>query len=487
MKILVAAGPRTGGHAFCQIQPVDHDLSEIMNIEDLLLPRLPDGSIDFTICSKEFLTALESHDWEAAWNCKPALDESHCLLFIDDQLNKIYTIEYLSLDDFLNAYQRRWENIKKLDNWCIKVLQYHAIPDFILNDMISTADKVYVLNRRDKIAQALSMTKATQTQRWHGTIDDPIIEDAGSIDYNIFSICCRTIRSEDKWLDSKFFQTNVEHIYYEDLDLSKSNYTKNHVMMIHDVNVCKRYWENSDKMIDTWFREFISNYNWEPLQNIRPSEGYFKMVTDPTVDNLKYWNLHLTALKSIDIDNMSRDIAWLDVGIWFGIMPFVLQENGFTNVETTDCAIHRIGNDEYFSKLWSAFNLSPRELEIRPKVRFDLGKPYDLITIMKSNVFWKTEEVIHYDGTDISIAWQNQGIDDKIHTYFSVYNKGDWEFFIENIKEFLNPGGVAVINPEPWVYDKIASCQEARNYLKQFQLDNIPTDEPYSNYLIIRK
>jgi hypothetical protein len=34
MKILVAAGPRTGSHAFCQIQSVDHDLSEIsLNIK----------------------------------------------------------------------------------------------------------------------------------------------------------------------------------------------------------------------------------------------------------------------------------------------------------------------------------------------------------------------------------------------------------------------------------------------------------------------
>ena len=240
-------------------------------------------------------------------------------------------------------------------------------------------------------------------------------------------------------------------------------------------------------MIDTWFREFISNYDWTTLQNIRPSDGYFKTVTDPSIDNLKYWNLHLTALKAIGIDNMPKDLAWLDVGIWFGIMPFVLQENGFTNIETTDCAVHRMGNDEYFNELWSTFKLTPRELEIRPKVRFNLGKTYDVITIMKSNVFWKTEEVIHYDGEEISIAWQNHGSDGKYHTYFSVYNKEEWEFFVENIKEFLNPGGIAVVNPEPWVYDKIASCAEARDYLKQFQLNTIPTQENYSNYLVIRK
>lgn len=487
MKILVAAGPRTGSHAFCQIQPVEHNLSEIMNIEDELLPRLADTTIDFSVCSAEFISAIEDHDWERAWQLKPELTAYHHLLIIDDNLIKVEATQYPSLEDFLNTYHRRWKNIKKLDSWCIKILQYHAIPIDILSEMISSADKFYILNRRDKIAQALSITKATQTQQWHGTVDSPIIADAGDIDYRIFSICCRTIRHEDEWLYNKFIDYKPDYIYYEDLDLSDSNFVKNHISLNYDKTLCERYWELSNTTIDKWFKEFINTYDWKPLQNIRPTDGYFKMVTDSTVDNLEYWDLHLTALKAIDIDNMPRDIAWLDIGIWFGVMPFVMKQNGFVNIETTDCAVHRIGNDEYFSQLWSTFDLQPKELEIRPKVRFDLGKKYDLITIMKSNVFWKTEEVIHWDGQNMGVAWQNQGADGKSHTYFSVYNKEEWEFFVENIKEFLNPGGIAVVNPEPWVYDKIPSSFPARDYLKQFQTNNIPTKKQYSNYLIIRK
>ena len=66
----------------------------------------------------------------------------------------------------------------------------------------------------------------------------------------------------------------------------------------------------------------------------------------------------------------------------------------------------------------------------------------------------------------------------------------EWEFFVKNIREFLTTDGVAVINPEPWVYDTFKSCHEARDYLKQFQIDNIPIKNPYSrynNYLVIRK
>lgn len=488
MKILIAAGPRTGSHAFCQIQPVKNNLFEIMNIEDCILPRLENNTIDFSICSKEFLCAIDDREWEKAWNLKPALSDLHHVLIIDNNLNKVYSSVYPTLDELLNEYQTRWEIIKKLDDWCIKVIQYQGIPEPILNEMIELSDKFYILNRRNKIEQALSITKSTQTQQWHGTVDNPIISDAGDIDYNIFLKSCGSVRSDDAWLHNRFIEHNPEYVYYEDLNLSDSNFIKNHISLKYDITLCERYWALSDTTtIDNWFKEFINTYNWEPLQKIRPNNTYFKMITDQSVDDLNYWNLHITALKSIGIDNMSRDIAWLDIGIWFGIMPFVMKQNGFVNIETTDCAVHRIELNEFLNQLWLHFDLQPKELEIRPQVKFKLDKTYDLITIMKSNVFWKTDEVIHYDGTNVEVAWQNKGADNKSHTYFTVYNKEDWEFFVENIKEFLNPGGVAVVNPEPWVYDKIASCEPARDYLKQFQSDIIATGQPYSNYLIIRK
>ena len=86
MKIVIAAAPRTGSHAFSNIQPVDIDLSEIMNIEDMLLPRLEDDSIDFSICSTIFLDAIEKHNWELAWNNKPEIDKEkhHFLGFSED-------------------------------------------------------------------------------------------------------------------------------------------------------------------------------------------------------------------------------------------------------------------------------------------------------------------------------------------------------------------------------------------------------------------
>ena len=36
--------------------------------------------------------------------------------------------------------------------------------------------------------------------------------------------------------------------------------------------------------------------------------------------------------------------------------------------------------------------------------------------------------------------------------FFVPYNEDELEFFINNIKNVLNPGGVAMIHPNPWVY-----------------------------------
>ena len=47
MKKIVLATPRSGSHAYCDLQL--NNLSEVMNIEDMLLPRLSDNTIDFGI------------------------------------------------------------------------------------------------------------------------------------------------------------------------------------------------------------------------------------------------------------------------------------------------------------------------------------------------------------------------------------------------------------------------------------------------------
>ena len=49
----------------------------------------------------------------------------------------------------------------------------------------------------------------------------------------------------------------------------------------------------------------------------------------------------------------------------------------------------------------------------------------------------------------------------------------------------LNPGGIAIINPEPWVYDSFENLHTTRDYLQQYQQHEAPGE--LSNYLVIRK
>tara|TARA_R110000868_G_scaffold115478_1_gene308322 strand:- start:2628 stop:3401 length:774 start_codon:yes stop_codon:yes gene_type:complete len=242
--------------------------------------------------------------------------------------------------------------------------------------------------------------------------------------------------------------------------------------------------------------DVIKNYDWEPVYNYMKDNQYFLDITGAGEDGMaevaKYWDVHLSAFEDAGIASLPKTVKWLDIGTFFGILPFSLQQLGFTDVHCTDSAINRVGYEEKFNKLWEHFNIAPDELHVLPLKRFELKDKYDVITITKSNLFWKTDEVIHYDGKKISNEWHVEGVDGLSHTYFSVYKKEEWEFFIENLKEFLNPGGVAIINPEPWVYTTIPSTFPARDYLTQFMPTNPKFVDSWakpglSNYMIIRK
>ena len=88
MKTLILATPRSGSHAFSST--FENDLSECMNIEDMLLPRHGDNQIDFEACSLEFLDALERRQWPLAWQHRPTLN-GHRVIRYTDQMQKIYS------------------------------------------------------------------------------------------------------------------------------------------------------------------------------------------------------------------------------------------------------------------------------------------------------------------------------------------------------------------------------------------------------------
>jgi hypothetical protein len=228
------------------------------------------------------------------------------------------------------------------------------------------------------------------------------------------------------------------------------------------------------------FEQEILSRDWSECYAVHDS-GYFRDVTT----SMNYWQTHMHAFETVGISELNFNTNWLDIGTWFGVMPWAMRQLGFLNIDTTDCLVHRMAFDEQFQKLWPMLGIDPQELHIQPNKQFLLDKKYDIITVMKSNVFWKTEDVIAYDGSQVRRAWQNEGADGKFHTYFTVYNTEEWDYFINLLKLHLNPGGVAIVNPEPWVYDSFENLHTTRDYLQQYQQHEAPGE--LSNYLVIRR
>lgn len=233
-----------------------------------------------------------------------------------------------------------------------------------------------------------------------------------------------------------------------------------------------------------WFTNFLFEYNWSKLYQIEKSD-YFRTITT----DISYWETHLHMFENAGIDDLSTDAKIIDIGVWFGIMPFALQQYGFTNVSTTERFSESAFKRKEFEKLWQQFEISPINFEIFPGWKFKLWGNYDLILMTESNVFWKTDEVIRYDGTTISHNWQTVSIDNNVHTYFVPFNLTEFKLVIDTLKLHLTDTGAAIIHPRPWVYD-MDGFEAVKNVLAGYQIPGyykkIAGDE-LTNYIVVTK
>lgn len=449
MKTLILATPRSGSHAFSST--FENDLSECMNIEDMLLPRHGDNTIDFGICSLEFLHALEQHRWADAWHNRPQL-AGHRVLRFDDQMQKIYSDHQPELEEFLAEHERRWQLISAMPEWTVKLIQYQGTPTHIINDMQQQADQTYALLRRDVLAQAVSMTVTTMTQSWHNSSVD-----VGEIDVDVFRDQSRSLLENIRWVRS----FDIEPTYYEDLDLSTSKIQKNNNTVSYNESELRAVLQES-MTVNEFFTDYINHKDWTVLGDEWQNRGYFQHLVKP---NSPYWETHKFAFDLAELDQRPKHTRILDIGTWFGIMPYVLQQHGFEHVECTECAEHSVGMQ--FDELYTHFGIDPYELNIQPQQAFELPKQYDVIFILRSNVFWKTKEVLHHvSGSAVTNdTWMVNDADGRTHTFFTVYRKKDWEFFIENIRKYLREGGVAIVQPSPYCYDTIDFLRPEWEYL----------------------
>lgn len=170
--------------------------------------------------------------------------------------------------------------------------------------------------------------------------------------------------------------------------------------------------------------------------------------------NIKFWWYHAEIMKNIGLENASKDISILDMGTQFGFIPHFLKEYGFTDVECTNSSIEASEHLYELETVWKEMGVEPYELHILPKQEFVLNKKYDLILATQTNMLWNTNRVVKYNNRTKEISHYNYVVDKEgeSHVFFSPYNTEELSFFIENIKKYITPNGIAVIQPFPFSY-----------------------------------
>jgi len=232
MKTLIVATPRTGSHALTSTYP--NPLYECFNKEDLIIPRLKrNGKINYDLLSKWFLEALERFDWIEAYRHRPYIPPEHFIKGYDDNMQSIDLYEYPTQKQFLDEHKRRWDIISAMPKWTVKIIRYQGVPTTVVNDIKEQADNVIRLQRKNKLEQAISWVKTQgTTQAYHNATGD-----AGELDYALFERAVLAMCKEDLWIEEQF--GDIEPTYYEDLDLSTSNWNKNTVTLEYDETKCK--------------------------------------------------------------------------------------------------------------------------------------------------------------------------------------------------------------------------------------------------------
>ena len=210
-----------------------------------------------------------------------------------------------------------------------------------------------------------------------------------------------------------------------------------------------------------YLKDFSERYT-ETIEeyNAREHDAYFKCCL-----NRDYWLNHCMFMNNVGLSQASKNIKILDMGTYFGLIPNFLKSLGFENVDCTNSVIDAGNLKEDLQEMWNLFDLNPIDLHIKPREHFKLDKKYDVIFATMSNIFWK-----------------NSLLETKFdeQSFFVPYGMQDLDFFIKNITEYLEPEGIAVLQPYPYVYNTFEGFKEEMNMLESFQNPHVSYEAPKS-------
>ena len=242
-----------------------------------------------------------------------------------------------------------------------------------------------------------------------------------------------------------------------------------------------------------YLKTFTTTYKKE-IQSIRDSRQSVYFESSLRSD---YWNNHMNVMNNLGLTYAPKNITILDMGTHFGFVPHFLKSQGFTDVDSTNSFKEAGDNLKELKNIWSMLDINPVDLHITPKERFKLPQKYDVIFMSMSNIFWRPSKVIRLHGGTVDQNWQIEDKNNVMNTFFTPYELEEIDFFCDNIQDYLKPGGIAFIQPYPFVYDKFDTYHQENLRMKYFQNPDLGHETPISsehnpdpsitNYFIIQK
>jgi len=209
-------------------------------------------------------------------------------------------------------------------------------------------------------------------------------------------------------------------------------------------------------MLDAHFQNFKNEY--KEIYECRNSMDIHKEVFEGAMSDSD-WKNHGHIMNSIGMTDAPKDTSILDMGTQYGLIPHFLSSIGFTDVSYTNSDIEASTSVADLQVVWDKLEIQnadntpmPFQLHINPQEEFTLPKKYDIILCTETNILWKSDKVLEFHKGILNRGHFVFDSDNIAHSFFTPYSAKDLSYFIDNIKKYLNDGGVAVIQPYPFPY-----------------------------------
>ena len=236
MKTLVLATPRSGSNAFVEHVTPDNGvcLYEYFSIEDMWTPRLDSNEqLDMETIAQH--TYPPFPDLTEQYFDEMHLPEHSHYLRVDEQGLRYKTKEKPNWVDVQSEHARRLHILENLDTWTLKVMDIHHVKPWIMHELKQMADQTYVLLRRNRRDQILSMVAAGQSGQYHNVTYRPWEPELEiTLDNSEIDKYAKRFEDHYSWI-SRYLDKTCEIVYYEDIIFDKQKiWKKNRVNKTYD-------------------------------------------------------------------------------------------------------------------------------------------------------------------------------------------------------------------------------------------------------------